>query len=88
MIVLQHILILLVRIYRLILSPLKTILFGPAGKCRYTPSCSCYALEALQIHGPLRGSWLAARRLGRCHPWSGFGCDPVPEKKLKMKHGS
>ena len=47
-------------------------------RCRYHPSCSQYALEALAVHGALRGSWLAARRLGRCHPWGGTGLDPVP----------
>ncbi|WP_208029366.1 membrane protein insertion efficiency factor YidD [Rhabdothermincola sediminis] len=47
--------------------------------CRYTPTCSTYALEAIQIHGAVRGGWLAARRLGRCHPWGGHGWDPVPE---------
>ena len=58
--------------YRLLLSPL----LGPA--CRYAPSCSAYALEAIAVHGPLRGSMLAARRVLRCHPWGGHGDDPVP----------
>ena len=48
--------------------------------CRYDPSCSTYALEALGTHGFARGSWLAARRLGRCHPWGGHGYDPVPPR--------
>jgi putative membrane protein insertion efficiency factor len=47
-------------------------------RCRFSPSCSAYALEALQRHGALRGSWLAVRRVGRCHPWGGSGLDPVP----------
>ena len=47
--------------------------------CRYWPTCSAYALEALEMHGALRGSWLAVRRVGRCHPWAGSGVDPVPE---------
>jgi len=46
--------------------------------CRYVPSCSTYALEAVETHGALRGGWLAARRLSRCHPWGGHGFDPVP----------
>ena len=48
-------------------------------RCRYYPSCSTYAVGALRAHGPLRGSWLAARRLLRCHPWSVGGIDPVPD---------
>lgn len=46
--------------------------------CRYWPSCSEYAIEALQVHGPARGSWLTIKRLCRCHPWGGQGVDPVP----------
>ena len=46
--------------------------------CRFTPTCSVYAAEAIQKYGAARGSWLAARRLLRCHPWGGFGPDPVP----------
>ena len=49
------------------------------ASCRYDPSCSQYALDALAAHGPLRGSWLAARRIARCHPWGGSGHDPVPD---------
>ena len=65
-------LILLVRAYQLFLSP-----FLPPS-CRYTPSCSAYAIEALQRHGALRGGWLALRRIGRCHPFRPGGYDPVP----------
>jgi putative membrane protein insertion efficiency factor len=61
-----------VQLYRLFISPL----LGPA--CRYAPSCSAYALEAIAVHGPLRGWGLALRRLLRCHPWGGSGYDPVP----------
>ena len=63
---------LLVRGYQWILRPL----LPPA--CRFYPSCSEYAEEALERHGPWRGSWLAARRLCRCGPWHPGGCDPVP----------
>ncbi|MGH9210584.1 MAG: membrane protein insertion efficiency factor YidD [Acidimicrobiales bacterium] len=55
--------------------------WGRLSPCRYQPTCSAYALDALQHHGALRGSWLAMRRLGRCHPWGGHGWDPVPEGK-------
>lgn len=58
--------------YKLILSPL----LGP--RCRYLPTCSEYAEEALAKHGVAKGSWLSIRRLGRCHPWGGSGYDPVP----------
>lgn len=47
--------------------------------CRYVPSCSEYGCEALERHGALRGTWLTVRRLGRCHPWGGYGFDPVPD---------
>jgi uncharacterized protein len=75
----QHILILLVRLYRWTLSPAKTFLFGPLGQCRFTPSCSQYALDSLRAHGALAGSWLAVKRICRCHPWGDCGHDPVPE---------
>jgi putative membrane protein insertion efficiency factor len=62
-----------ITLYRWFVSPL----LGP--NCRFYPTCSCYAQEAIQRHGALRGSWLAARRIGRCHPWNPGGFDPVPE---------
>ena len=68
-------LILLVRFYRVAISPWL------GARCRYQPTCSSYAIEALQVHGALKGSWLAARRIGRCHPWGGSGYDPVPGKE-------
>jgi uncharacterized protein len=52
---------------------------GRPSPCRYYPTCSAYAIEAVQRHGAGRGSWLSARRLLRCHPWGGHGADPVPE---------
>ncbi|MEI2699581.1 MAG: membrane protein insertion efficiency factor YidD [Microthrixaceae bacterium] len=54
---------------------------GKPSPCRYVPSCSTYAIEALQIHGVVRGGWLAVRRLGRCHPWGAQGYDPVPPSR-------
>ena len=64
-----------IRLYRLLLSPLLP------PSCRFHPSCSVYALQALQAHGPLRGLTLAARRLSRCHPFHEGGLDPVPPVK-------
>jgi len=79
----QHILIFGVRVYRWVISPAKAALFGPLGRCRYSPSCSEYGLEAIRVHGAARGSWLAVRRICRCHPWGGCGDDPVPETKAE-----
>ncbi len=62
----------LIRVYQLVISPL----LGP--KCRYTPTCSHYGIEALKKYGLIKGGWLALRRIGRCHPWGGHGYDPVP----------
>ena len=67
-----RVLVLLLNGYRRFISPLL------AERCRFYPSCSAYALEAVQVHGALRGSWLAARRLSRCHPFHAGGLDPVP----------
>lgn len=53
---------------------------GRPSPCRFVPSCSVYAVEALERHGAGRGSWLTVRRLARCHPWGGSGFDPVPER--------
>lgn len=69
----RQILILFVRGYQVVLSPLL-----PAA-CRYHPTCSNYAIEALEKHGALRGSWLAVKRIARCHPFRPGGFDPVPE---------
>lgn len=67
-----NILILPVRFYQLAISPM----FPPS--CRYVPTCSQYTIEALRKHGPVKGLWLAVRRILRCHPWGGSGYDPVP----------
>jgi len=65
----------LLKAYRFAISPL----YGQV--CRYHPTCSAYALEAVTVHGGIKGSWLAVRRLARCHPWAPGGYDPVPGKK-------
>jgi uncharacterized protein len=60
-----------------------TLSFFLGAHCRFQPTCSIYADEALRLHGPLKGSWLAIRRLSRCHPWGGRGYDPVPLTKIE-----
>ncbi|MBP5392199.1 MAG: membrane protein insertion efficiency factor YidD [Bacteroidaceae bacterium] len=69
---LTWLLIMFVRIYQRFISPLTP------PSCRFTPTCSQYAVEALQKYGPFKGLWLALKRLLRCHPWGGSGYDPVP----------
>ena len=68
-------LLLVVSLYRIAISPWL------GNNCRFEPSCSMYALQALRVHGAFRGSWLTIQRIGRCHPWGGSGYDPVPEKE-------
>nr|WP_311212645.1 MULTISPECIES: membrane protein insertion efficiency factor YidD [unclassified Arthrobacter] len=68
----RNILILLLKTYRKVISPL----YGQV--CRFFPSCSAYALEAVTVHGAVKGSWLAAKRLAKCHPWNAGGVDHVP----------
>jgi uncharacterized protein len=75
----QHILVFAIHAYRWIVSPAQLFLFGPTGGCRFTPTCSQYAVEAVRSRGFLTGSALAAKRICRCHPWGGCGHDPVPE---------
>lgn len=70
---------------RLLMGIVRGYQVGLSGflppRCRYVPSCSAYALEALRLHGAARGGWLACRRICRCHPWGGHGFDPVPPAK-------
>jgi putative membrane protein insertion efficiency factor len=68
----------LIRLYQWTLSPL----LGP--RCRFYPSCSCYAHQAIERHGALVGAWLAAKRLARCHPFSAGGYDPVPDARTRL----
>jgi len=68
----RRILVTLIRVYQWLLSPIL------GQNCRYHPSCSHYAVEAVERHGPVRGTWMALRRVGRCHPWHEGGYDPVP----------
>lgn len=75
----SYILSLPIRAYRLLFSRLV------GANCRYQPTCSAYALEALEVHGPIKGSYLAGRRILRCHPWGGMGYDPVPTKPAGKK---
>ena len=68
----------LIRFYQIAISPL----LGP--RCRYIPTCSQYALEAVHSYGAVRGAWLATKRICRCHPWGGSGYDPVPQKAIRF----
>lgn len=71
----RYAIIYLLRLYQLTLSPM----LGPV--CRFAPSCSSYAVEAVRVHGVVRGGWLSGRRLARCHPWNPGGWDPVPPRR-------
>ncbi|MDE5900883.1 MAG: membrane protein insertion efficiency factor YidD [Muribaculaceae bacterium] len=68
----RHLFIIPVRLYQLIISPMLP------PSCRFTPTCSQYAVEALEKHGVVKGGWLTLKRIARCHPWGGSGYDPVP----------
>ena len=76
MLTLRQLLLWIIRAYQLLVSPW----LGP--RCRFYPSCSCYAHAAIEQHGALRGAWLALRRLLRCHPFNEGGYDPVPDKRM------
>lgn len=77
----QKCLIGLVRFYQIIIAPMLRSSNGGQGSCRHDPTCSHYAIEAIRTHGPLHGTWLAARRLSHCHPWGTHGYNPVPPAK-------
>jgi hypothetical protein len=68
----ERVLVGLIKLYRFAISPML------GSNCRFTPTCSAYALTALQRHGTIKGSWLAIKRISRCHPWHAGGSDPVP----------
>lgn len=74
---LRRLFLLPVRFYQYCISPLLP------PSCRFIPTCSAYAVEAVMLHGVLRGGWLTLRRLARCHPWGGSGYDPVPPLKRR-----
>lgn len=70
----------LVRFYQLTISPWL------GSSCRYSPTCSQYMIEAVNEWGPLKGTWLGLKRIGRCHPWGGHGHDPVPKREIEQKN--
>lgn len=72
----------LVKIYKWVLSPLLP------PSCRYTPTCSTYMIEAIQIWGPFKGTYLGLKRISSCHPRGGFGYDPVPQREDKAPHAA
>ena len=69
---LSFLLVIPIKLYQILISPI----LGP--NCRYHPTCSQYSIEAINKHGPFKGTWLAIKRISRCHPWGGSGHDPVP----------
>jgi putative membrane protein insertion efficiency factor len=78
----KSLLIFAVRVYRLTVSPAQAFLFGGNSGCRFTPTCSQFAIEALRERGAVTGTILSAKRICRCHPWGGHGHDPVPKKEF------
>ncbi|HEY5298712.1 MAG TPA: membrane protein insertion efficiency factor YidD [Verrucomicrobiae bacterium] len=79
------ILIFAIRVYRWTISPAQIFLFGPGCGCRFTPTCSQYALDAVRERGALAGTVLVAKRICRCHPWGGGGFDPAPKKEFEIR---
>lgn len=74
----KYFFIILVKTYRMVVSPMWHGIMGPLACCRFTPTCGAYAEEALRKHGSLKGGWLALKRVCRCHPWCKGGADSVP----------
>lgn len=80
---------LVIRFYQRVLGPMLKFTAGPAAGCRFTPSCSNYFLQAVELHGPGRGAWYGICRILRCHPWGGSGYDPVqPPRAATSKNRS
>jgi hypothetical protein len=78
-------LLLAIRVYRWTISPAQAFLFGPTGGCRFTPTCSQYAMDAIREHGALAGGGRAVKRICRCHPWGRCGHDPVPRAEVRSE---
>jgi len=81
----KHILIVFIRVYQVLSAPVYALFGGAVSGCRFTPTCSRYAVEALEVHGAWHGSCLTLKRMCRCHPWGGFGFDPVPPRKIQFR---
>jgi putative membrane protein insertion efficiency factor len=77
--IINNFMILIIKFYKTAISPYL------GNNCRFHPTCSAYALEALKAHGPLKGFWLGAKRVAKCHPFHPGGYDPVPLPKIKVK---
>jgi putative membrane protein insertion efficiency factor len=81
----QKALVFAIRGYQIVISPILAAAMGPSGGCRFSPTCSEYARQAVERHGAMIGGSLAARRLCRCHPWGQWGEDPPPVEAIKLK---
>jgi len=80
-----RVLTLAIRAYQLTISPAQVFLFGATGGCRFTPTCSQYALEAVREQGVAAGGWLGLKRICRCHPWGSCGHDPLPRAESRIQ---
>lgn len=74
----SRVLVWIFRGYQIVISPVIHFICGPSSGCRFQPTCSAYAIEAVRGHGSVRGLWLTVKRIVRCNPWGGHGFDPVP----------